>query len=512
MFERAPTRPRRSHPPARKGARCCRPLAPRGPAAALAAEERARYDTGEPDGAPGQRGAPGPDAPAGAAPSAGTAGSSAHEVVGPAPDRGAHAHPSVEAPSGLREAVADVRAAVARLAAVELDAEDDAATSEALLELEHARHALDGQQVRVLGEFDRRDACAVDGAVTTASWLRTRARLDHGAATQRVEAARRLRRLPRLEDHLRSGEVSFAHVTQVTRAAIPRRMDAIVEVEDTLCDLALVAPPRDIGRAVARVRDLVDEDGTKATPLAQRGPDERRGLTLVPTIDGLWDVRGTLDLVTGELLASVLDACQQPDPADTPETERRSPAQRRHDGLHAALEIVASAPQTPRRHGARPHVLAMVDVATLVGLDSQAQRQPRLRYAGPIAPDQARRIAEDARLTVVQTLGPWRPIEISRTHRTLPDWLRPLLQMLHTRCRGPDCDRPAAWAEVHHITPWVQSGVTDLLDSVPVCHAHHELLEHRKWTVALDPETGRCTWTGPLGQVRWTDPLDPWEG
>lgn len=411
----------------------------------------------------------------------------------------------------LHEAVADIEAALGRLAAVDLDPEADQATTDAVLALERARNVLDGQQVRLVGEVDRRDAVAHEGAVTTASWLRRRARLDHGAATQRVQAARRLDRLPRLARHLQQGEISLAHVTQVTRAAVPRRMSAIAQVEDALCDLALTARPYDVGRAVARVRDLVDADGTAAKPLERNGPDERRGLTLVPTIDGLWDLRATLDLVTGELLAAVLDACETPDPPETPTEECRSPAQRRHDALHAALEHAASAPHIPCRHGARPHVLAIVDVATLAGVDRQAQRSPRLRFAGPISPDQARRVAADARVTAVQTLGPWRPIEVSRTHRTLPDWLRPLLQMLHTRCRGPDCDRPVSWGEVHHLTPWVTSGVTDLLDSIPVCHAHHDLVEHRKWSVSLDPDTGRCTWTGPLGQVRHTDPVDPWE-
>lgn len=95
----------------------------------------------------------------------------------------------------------------------------------------------------------------------------------------------------------------------------------------------------------------------------------------------------------------------------------------------------------------------------------------------------------------MQTLGPWRVVNVGRTARTLPAWLRPALEMIHRHCRGPDCDRPAVWTEAHHQTPWDAGADTDLNATIPLCKAHHDLVTTGAWNVAFDPDTGRCTWT-----------------
>lgn len=408
---------------------------------------------------------------------------------------------------GLDVAVKEARAALETLAAVDLDTESDRDLLTAALDLQELANRIAGQQLRVLAEANARAAYGHDGAVTLASWYRARTRLDPPEAHRLVQTGVRLRHLPTLRAALESGQVSVDHAAVITRAAIPRRMLAIQDAEPTLVELARHGTPTDLRRAARMITDLIDPDGTdQPAPLIEHGPDERREFRLHRGLDGLWDARGTLDPIAGEAMATLLDALDTPDPPDTPAERRRSPAQRRADALDGIVQRALRSANLPTVHGAPPHILAIVDLATLAGADDQATITPRLRHGGDIAPATARRLAQRARITAVQTMGPWRAVNVGRTHRLLPSWLRGLMQMLHQTCRGPDCDRPATWTQAHHQTDWAAGGDTDLNQTVPACEGHHDLCTNGGWTVRLDPDTGICTWTGPDGQVIRTYP------
>lgn len=410
------------------------------------------------------------------------------------------------APPALDRALKQLDAAMAALDEVELDAETDEAVAAASVELQRQVTRLQARVVRTVGEVDARQAYEPDGAVSAKQWFRARTHGEPGEAAAVVTASRRLRQLPRLTAAFADGRVTWAHTKAITKAAIPQRAAAIRALEDPLVQLAESALPQDVRTAVARIRDEADPDGSDASPLPDAGPDPRRAFTLKPGVDGLTELAGPLDPVTSEWLRTLLDAFDTPDGSDTPEEQRRTAAQRRHDALHDVLTKVAAHPDTPKLQGAKPRVLAMIDVATIAGVDCQAVRAPRLRYAGETSPELARQIAADARFTAVQTEGPWRPVSVGRAQRTLPAWLREVMHMLHSTCCGPDCDRPATWSEAHHLEAWGGGSETDLNQSVPACTAHHEMVTHGGWQVTMNPDTRVCTWTSPSGRVRFTHP------
>jgi hypothetical protein len=345
--------------------------------------------------------------------------------------------------------------------------------------------------------------------VSAQSWFRARTNCNPAEASRLVTASRRLQWLPRLRAAFSDGRVSLDHVTAITAAAVPGRRQAIEGLEDSLVELAEHAQPRDVRAAVARIRDVEDADGSDSQPLPDAGPDPRRSFSVRDSIDGLGEIDATLDALTTEWLRTLLDVFDEPDPPDTPTDERRTPAQRRHDAFHAMLTRIGAHPDTPKLQGARPHVLAMIDVSTLIGVDCQATRSPQLRYAGEMTSELARQIAEDARVTAVQTMGPWRPTNVGRHHRTLPPWLREPMQMLHGTCCGPDCDRPATWSEAHHVRAWTADGETSLDNSAPTCSRHHDMVENGGWTVTVDPDTRIATWTSPSGKVVTVRPRPP---
>ena len=52
-------------------------------------------------------------------------------------------------------------------------------------------------------------------------------------------------------------------------------------------------------------------------------------------------------------------------------------------------------------------------------------------------------------------------------------------------CIWPDCDRPPAWTEAHHINQWARDGGrTDVCDGVLLCRYHHLLLHKNHWEIA----------------------------
>ncbi|MDQ3538600.1 MAG: 13E12 repeat family protein [Actinomycetota bacterium] len=422
----------------------------------------------------------------------------------------------------LSRALAGLSAAVDALAEVELDGETDRGVLDATVELQRLGDRLASVQLRVLDEVDRRDAYTLDAAVTSASWLRHRTRIDHGQASRLTRAAARLRQLPGLGAALAAGDISLAHLTAVTQAAVPRRMAAITEVEDTLVGLARSAAPRDVAVAVRHIADITDPDGTDEPPeLADNGPDEGRHLDVWPTIDGLWQIRGLLDTLAGEALATALNALDLPDPAGTPAGQRRSPGQRRADALEALARRVLDAAATPTVGGSKPHLLCVVDIATLVGDDGQAARSPRLRHTGAVSGETARRLAREAKISAVLTLGPWRVVNVGRAFRTLPSWLRAALGLSHLAVvvarRVGDGPPPLPRPRLRPARHLGAGAPRDRLGArrrhrpqrtVPLCKAHHDLVTSGSWRLAYDPDTAICTWTGPAGQTIHTHP-DP---
>lgn len=174
--------------------------------------------------------------------------------------------------------------------------------------------------------------------------------------------------------------------------------------------------------------------------------------------------------------------------------------------MYVALMALCDAGPAPTVNGNKAHLLLMVDLLTLLGRDKAAVFASELRRTGRVSPATIARLGVDAKVTPVFTMGRYRVVAVGQTQRTLPPWLRPMLEMIHRRCRGPDCDRPACWTQAHHQDAFALGGETDLNKTIPLCKAHHDLVTYRGWTVTLDPDTGTCTWSSPTGRLITTHP------
>src|SRR3989475_11777727 len=160
---------------------------------------------------------------------------------------------------------------------------------------------LDAATARLLDlirEFDARGGWG-NGFRSCAAWLSWRVGLDLGAARERVRVARALETLPLLAGALARGELSYAKVRALTRAATP-------ETEERLLAVGRAGTACHVERIVRGSR-RVDRIGEARRT---RGQAVSRALHAYQDEDGMVTVRGRLTPEAGALLVQALAAAR----------------------------------------------------------------------------------------------------------------------------------------------------------------------------------------------------------
>jgi hypothetical protein len=92
--------------------------------------------------------------------------------------------------------------------------------------------------------------------------------------------------------------------------------------------------------------------------------------------------------------------------------------------------------------------------------------------------------------------APTVPLEVGRTSRVVTAGHRSALAVRDGGCVFPDCSRPLAWCEAHHLRHWLHGGPTDLANLALLCRTHHRAVHEGGWRLARQPD-GRLTATPP---------------
>jgi Domain of unknown function (DUF222)/HNH endonuclease len=281
-------------------------------------------------------------------------------------------------------------------------------------------------------------------------------------------------------------------------------------------------PPR-LRRAVAHLRQVTDPEAADAQ--AQRR-HQRRGFWVAPTWEGMIALQGLLEPEAGHLLVAALEPLARPADAQ----DERSGDQRRADALTELARRNLESSQLPQTGGARPQLLVTVDLDSLLGRPGALGGE--LGGMGPLSPQACRRLACDGVLTRVlvtrqptghhaddlgddpggqenladrlqaamallpPALGgaPSQPLDVGRASRVVTPAQRSALTVRDGGCVFPDCDRPLAWCEGHHLVHWADGGPTDLANLALLCRAHHRAVHEGGWQLTRGPD-GRCTAT-----------------
>ena len=392
------------------------------------------------------------------------------------------------------DVTAALNAAVESLAAFNPDVATDEELGHLLLAAEAAQRRAAAHEAASLRAFEERGAARQDACVNTAGWLRLHTTMGPGAAKKRVKRAYLLEDMAHVRSAFEDGDIATEQVDAIVYRAIPSRVDAIAEHDETLATLARNAEPREVAVAVQRIIDSVDRDGADDPQPCTN--DDLRGIDVADGYAGLGAVHGATTTVLNELLARTFTVFDTPDPADTPPAQRRTASQRRHDALLMAL-ATALERSGATIDGVKTHMVMYGDLRTMMDEDELATIRPRLGETGVIDGETARRIAATTNCTlrIVLGLGPWLPITVSRAQRVLPEWLRGASQLVHQHCAGPGCDVRFSRTQADHRKPWCQGGETALFNDGPLCPAHNQLKHDEGWTLTFDTETGVSTWT-----------------
>ena len=132
------------------------------------------------------------------------------------------------------------------------------------------------------------------------------------------------------------------------------------EAEPVLVAAARRLDPPRLRRVVAQLRLVADPDGADHQAEQQQ---QRRGLWLAATWEGMVAVNGLLDPEAGQTLLAALEPLARPASADDP--LQRIPASRRCPGRAGPPHLEAG--RLPRTGGVRPQLLVTVDLDSLLG-------------------------------------------------------------------------------------------------------------------------------------------------
>jgi hypothetical protein len=264
----------------------------------------------------------------------------------------------------------------------------------------------------------------------------------------------------------------------------------------------------DLQRVIATWRDRLERARSQDLE-AQR---ERRHLHASVSLGGMVRVDGDLDPETGETLLTALRAVLDTDARSREQEDRRSPGQRRADGLGEICRQWLDGSDRPVVAGERPHLTVTVGVDDLLtdgaGSAELDRGSAELDHAGPIGRDDARRIACDASVRRL-VLGPRsEPLDVGRRTSVVPPALRRAVIARDRHCRFPGCDRPHTWCDAHHVDHWADGGETKLANLLLLCRRHHRMV-HRPGGFGLRIEDGVAVFRRPDGTRLEADRAPP---
>ncbi len=335
------------------------------------------------------------------------------------------------------------------------------------------------------------------------------------AATTSIAAAGRCRdraatlaAMPNLAEALADGAITAQHIDAVTRGSGQLPADRRDDLFDRVESLAAVAEAGTIDqfrkRVELEVRRLQSGDGI------DRLERQRRNTRLSTWVDhdGMWNLRGRFDPVTGVRLASRLEQAVETLFAEaTPDGCPTDPVEKKQFLAAGALIGLLDESGGVSRPG-RPEFVVVVDA----DLDAGGRPGPVAEWSIPVEIP-ARVLAELARTADIHAvvvrngvvLHAPGELDLGRTTRLANRAQRRALRGLYRCCAIPGCDVRSDRCALHHVVWWRHGGRTDLANLIPVCSRHHTQIHHDGWVVELGPNR-ELTLRLPDGTVRATGP------
>ncbi|WP_425844342.1 DUF222 domain-containing protein [Agrococcus sp. TSP3-2-1] len=308
-------------------------------------------------------------------------------------------------------------------------------------------------------------------------------------------------RYPAVAAALENAELSFAQahtiVSTLDPAAARANGEQLALAEQTLVrhatDPAMPLPPEQLTVLARRCVAILDPDGVLPNDEKQRA---LRSLRTRQQPDGSWLTIIRSPAEEGSKIKAFTDAwggprvkvafhddrcakggCDGTDCDAEGSLDDRTPEQKGHDALIAAVTAYAASADAPLA-GGEPPVLTFV--GTVEGYSAHVQGLAStdctltIEHTGSLVPiqgiDQLLCFADTHQL-IVDEHG--HPLWLGRAKRLFTRAQKRALAKRDKGCRVPGCGMPVAWCETHHIIPWQLGGKTDIDNGILVCSFHH---------------------------------------
>lgn len=408
--------------------------------------------------------------------------------------------------------------------------------AEAAAYMDAAMHRL----LRDLREFDGGHGWHAQGAASTAHWLAWRVGWTLATGREHVRVARALGELPRIDEALRLGRLSYSKVRAITRVATPA-------TEEMLLNDALLTTAGQL-ETICRKFQLVRRLNRQA-PAEVR---ERRTVTRRTLEDGMVRIEMTMRPDEAAIVWDAIEheARRMKVPADVQDGEAQSPDGVVHrfdrvDGLLAMsqaalrgespdrtpIEVVLTIPKAAlvatgasewrearemrdedearEANGAREaeaegHRRGGRDVSAEASGGAKVEEIVRgveavgcFRDGTCVSAETARRLACDAGVVELVEDGEGQPLSVGRRTRTIPAAIKRALLHRDGKCRFPGCEN-RLYLDGHHLRHWADGGETSLENTCLLCsrchayvHEHGYRVERVAGELAFFDERGR---------------------
>ncbi len=351
----------------------------------------------------------------------------------------------------------------------------DAAVRAEYVEVRNAIDRLEAHAARLLASAHHRQLRCAEGMASTPSWSQSLTGQRWTDAKASLDAGLACEELALTAKAWAQGEISSGAARTIARGRKAGHEAVYADVEPTLVAFAAARDHRGLDAMIRHYQTCADA-------LDDTEPADRNHLHLSPA-GNRWVVSGDLDDLAGHTFAAAIDAATD----EWREGEGRSAARRRADALTRISRFFLDHGDVPRRGGEVPHVSVVIDWASIRdGLPCPLTPG----VDGPtLSPTEMRRVLCDARVSRIVAGPDSQPLDVGRSQRTVPRWIRRAVVARDRCCRFPGCDRPPQWCEVHHVEPWESGGETAATNLVLLCPYHHHLVHRRRWRTIFDGTT-----------------------
>ena len=368
---------------------------------------------------------------------------------------------------------------------------------------------------------------------TANSFLRARSLRDHGQAARDLRAADFLDAHVVVCDAVDAGKVSRGHVDVVVAVGLANktRARALPPFLPSLMAYAALVPVADFRRTMRAWAAAVDPVGVGD---GESDAFARRYLRVSRVGDGV-KLDGFLTPEVGSKACAALNAAlsqlwKNRDVDAEDDRVMASTEQERADAFEVLLDRLLTTGGLPKAGGAVAAVAMTVslerlekpccdgaDLASLLdqfdqNLAEQVEVNRRTGRAGwrpqispdrlipgqsatvgpsngpgefAVSPRKARLMTCDCKIRRVVVDKASLALDVGRSERVFPAYLRKALEIRDGGCVFPFCGKPASWSHAHHIKHWVDGGTTSLDNAALLCSAHHHAVHADKHQVSI---------------------------